>query len=438
MDFLKHIAFPQSMDHIALLHLTLNIIYILFLPYVSVLFGASILSGWFERAARRRNDPRCLRFAKELTETVIANKSSLLFFGVLPFLSLLFAYAQLLQLTDNASVSMIFFAFLMFTVAVALLYTYRYTFRLEAIISMASTASNTEDLDEYATTTTRLHERAGFWGRLLLTVSLLLLISGAAAASSPSDIGTLAQAFLSFESLARIAQFLVGSGLFTGAAILFYFFEGKKREDTDYEQFVKKFAISLTMASTLLLPLFVLASLVTLPEAALTGTVFGLSVVIVVLLFAIGHFLYSLLQNFSRPAVANVFFLLLVVFVVAVVKDQIAFGNATQKETATLAAKYDVEHADLLAKFGLGAAPLTGEDIFNAKCSACHMFDAKKIGPAYKDVLPKYESSREKLTAFILNPQKINPLFPAMPNQGLRPAEADSIAAYIMGMYKTK
>jgi len=438
MDFLKHMAFPQSMDHIALLHLTLNIIYLLFLPYVSVLFGASVLSVWFERAGRRKGDASSLRFARELTETVIPNKSSLLFFGVLPFLSLMFAYAQLLQRTDNAAVSMLFFAFLLFTVAAGLLYSYRYTFRLEAIITIASTASKTDELDEYAATTGRLHDRAGFWGVLLLTVSLLLLITGAAAASSPSDISTLAQAVLSFEALARIVQFAVGAGMFTGAAVLFYFFVARPQDGSAYALFVRKFAVSLTMVSTLLLPLLVLASLVTLPRGALTGTVFGLSVLILVLLFAVGHFLYTLLTDFSRRTAANVFFLLIVVFAVVVVKDQIAFGNATQKEAALLAAAYDTEHADLLAKFGHGAKPLSGEEIFNGKCTACHTFDAKKIGPPYKETLPKYENNRDKLTAFILNPQKVNPAYPAMPNQGLKPAEADSIAAYIMGLFKTK
>ena len=85
---------------------------------------------------------------------------------------------------------------------------------------------------------------------------------------------------------------------------------------------------------------------------------------------------------------------------------------------------------------GISLVVFNGEDIFNAKCSACHEFGVKKVGPAYKDVLPKYESDRAKLLSFVLNPQKMDPAFPPMPNQGLKPAEADSITAYIMTMYK--
>jgi hypothetical protein len=34
--------------------------------------------------------------------------------------------------------------------------------------------------------------------------------------------------------------------------------------------------------------------------------------------------------------------------------------------------------------------------------------------------------------AFVLNPVKMNPAFPPMPNQGLKPAEADSIVSFIL------
>jgi cytochrome c len=113
-----------------------------------------------------------------------------------------------------------------------------------------------------------------------------------------------------------------------------------------------------------------------------------------------------------------------------------SLSSSTQKHSAIVAFQYDAFHEELLAKMGIGLATMTGEEIFGAKCSACHEFGAKKVGPAYKDVLPKYENDRTKLLSFVMNPQKMNPAFPPMPNQGLKPAEADSITAYIMMMYK--
>jgi cytochrome c len=46
--------------------------------------------------------------------------------------------------------------------------------------------------------------------------------------------------------------------------------------------------------------------------------------------------------------------------------------------------------------------------------------------------MPKYQGKKDALVAFILNPVKVNPAYPPMPNQGLRPAEAESIATYLL------
>lgn len=438
MDFLKHIAFPQSLEHIALVHLTLNFVQVLFIPYVSVLFGASIVARYFEHTGKKSDLPDRTRFARELTMAVIPNKSSLFLFGLLPFLSLFLAYAQLLQTTDSVAVSMLFIAFLLFTVAAGLLFTYRYTFTMHGILTLAVSAGQSQDLEAYADENDRLHDRAGAWGIGLLSVSLLLLMCGMAAASTPSETTTLGDALLSLESIARIGQFLAASGMLTGAAILFLFFSGKDVDESEYSQFVRKFSITLSLISTLVAPVFMLSLLAALPRTALTGSVFGISAIILILLFAAGHFFYAMMKKFSPRLAGNALFILLAVLILSVIKDQNAFGSATRQEAAVLASHYDKEQEAMLAALGIGAKALTGEEIFTGRCSACHMFDQKKVGPAYKDVLPKYESKRDELTAFILNPRKMNPAFPPMPNQGLRPAEADSIAAYIMHNYKGK
>jgi cytochrome c len=78
---------------------------------------------------------------------------------------------------------------------------------------------------------------------------------------------------------------------------------------------------------------------------------------------------------------------------------------------------------------------MSGEEIFNAKCSACHLFDQKKVGPPYKSVLPKYRGNKAQLVSFVLNPLKVDPSYPPMPNQGLKPTEADSIATYLLARF---
>jgi cytochrome c len=116
----------------------------------------------------------------------------------------------------------------------------------------------------------------------------------------------------------------------------------------------------------------------------------------------------------------------------SVTKNQIALHTATADHAARLAMVFDKRTEELRSSLGIMAKQLTGEDIYNAKCSACHLFDQKKVGPPYKEVLVKYAGRKTDLIAFVLNPVKINPAYPNMPSQGLRPSEADSIATYLL------
>ena len=94
-----------------------------------------------------------------------------------------------------------------------------------------------------------------------------------------------------------------------------------------------------------------------------------------------------------------------------------------QKETS--------DREALMAKSMVPDAAL-GEKIFTTKCSACHSFDKKVVGPAYNDVIPKYANDSDALKAFIRNPVKKNPDFPAMPGQGLTELEVQSVAQYLL------
>jgi cytochrome c len=51
-------------------------------------------------------------------------------------------------------------------------------------------------------------------------------------------------------------------------------------------------------------------------------------------------------------------------------------------------------------------------------------------------VLPKYAGNKEQLVAFIRNPVKVDPAYPPMPNPGLKPNEADAVAAYLLERFE--
>jgi cytochrome c len=159
---------------------------------------------------------------------------------------------------------------------------------------------------------------------------------------------------------------------------------------------------------------------------------YGFAGVALILLFLAAQYVYAFMRD-SHPRYLNsAVYTLAVSFVFLSVNDQVAIHNATTVEAAYLAYRYDLATEELKSKLGVAAAALTGEDIYNGRCSACHLFDSKKIGPAYKNVIPKYAGKKDQIIAFVLNPVKKDPAFPPMPNQGLKPAEADSIVSYIL------
>lgn len=113
------------------------------------------------------------------------------------------------------------------------------------------------------------------------------------------------------------------------------------------------------------------------------------------------------------------------------VSDQLSLGNSTKTHSAVLNSKFEIEFAKL-KKETSKAGGVSGEEIFKTKCSACHKFDKKVVGPPYRETLSKYQGKVSELTKFINNPKKINPNYPPMPAQGLKPAELKAIATYIL------
>jgi cytochrome c len=111
--------------------------------------------------------------------------------------------------------------------------------------------------------------------------------------------------------------------------------------------------------------------------------------------------------------------------------DSMLFLKSSDSNMVSISKKYDEEIVELKAANPVQTTTVNAEDIFFDKCITCHQFDKKAVGPALKDVVVKYKNDKNKLKEFLLNPTKVDPNFPQMPNQGLKPAEAKAIAEYL-------
>ncbi len=449
MDFLKEAALPQSTEHFQLLLLMLNLVYVVFLPYFGFLLGSAILSLRAVRPEASAEWRHRHRLAQDVMEIALNSSGVVAFFGVVPAFTMVFIYAQLLQGTAAISVGLMGYGALLFLGGVLLLLAYRQAFRLAPLAETYDQLRRTdpasaEQLQEsaaYARNRVASQSRLGRWGVSLLVLSSVLTIGAMSVASNQGSwtgVESVFELFLSPGFLLKYLQFLVVAAGATGLGILFFFFVwqgGGRPGDPAYQLIVRKAGLGLALVSVLLQPILIVLNVMALPDHALSGGLFGLAGASLILFFLTAQFLYAYGKHAEGGYISYAFYTLGVALLLLFTADQVAIGNATRPHAARLAVAFDRSTADLKARLGIGMKTMSGEDIYNAKCSACHMFDQKKVGPPYRVVIPKYAGDKAKLITFVLNPVKVDPAYPPMPNQGLKPAEADSIATFLLSKF---
>ena len=443
MEFLKDISIPQSLEHFHLLVLISILSSIVFIPYVCFVLGSSFLSLWFYHKRRLHENAVFLKLAHELIDIVLYNKSLITFLAILPGLSLVLSYAQILRGTSSLGVSLEGFGFLFLLAGMILLYIYKYTFRVQEMFGSYQQLLKKQRHRKSQETVTVSHEinaytnfRAGKYGVFFLFISIILYAAAISVASNPAtwDNDSVFSLFLSLDVWLKVIELLLVSMGMTGIGLLFFSFvwESRKEHTEEYATFVRRLGTRLGVVGLLMLPVFVLFNVAAVSDAALSGTIYSITSTVVILFFLAAHFIYGYHKSPQPVALTVGVALFLLATLLLVATDTVALGTATSKNAALLASNHDKAMEELKINMGVASVTFTGEDIYTARCFACHLFDQKKVGPPYFKTIPKYEGKKAELVAFILNPIKVDPAYPPMPNQGLRPAEADSIASYII------
>jgi cytochrome c len=442
MDFLKSTAFSQSLEHIHLLLFILNIVYFLFLAYFGFLFGASAVSWYCNRKARLTGEQRYRTLSRIVVGIPLANKSLVLFLGVLPALAIVLISAQIFQATPVLSVSLMTISFLLLVAAAILLYAYKYTGALGGILDAVEPAgrklkTQEIDLEEYRAATRRTGFQSARYGIAAATLAAFLFFASLAVMTNPlnwTSTDSILSLFILPDVYVRFLQFLTLSAAVTGIGMLYFLVGSKKKNEYDDDQLslINHIGLTLAAAGMLLQPVLILLNLFLLPPVAVSGGLYFVSALAVVFMFLASLFVYAFVREGTGRMLSSAFFAVIVAVLFLVIRDQIAITNVTKDHVARLHAVYMQETESIKSKLGIALIKLTGEDIYNGRCNACHLFDAKKVGPPYFSVLPKYRDQKEKLISFILNPSKVDPAYPSMPNQGLKPVEADSIASFLL------
>lgn len=454
MEFLKTAALHTPPEHYHLLLFMMNLLFIMLVPFLGLLLGFSVLSYFYNRRGRTGGKEADLKFGQLLIDVGFATKSLVVFLAVIPALSLVFLMAQLLQETPAIAATLMSFGFLSLLIAAVLLYAYKVSYRFVGLLrsydgllrqSKPGKSVEINDLATYRRVNERTHLRSGLAGILFLVVASFLTVGAITIAGDPeawSSVDSLFDLLLYVPFWFRFLQFLAISAGATGVGILFFFFswnQGGLRREPEVSVIARRDGLRLAFSSILLQPVLLLVTVATLPSVSLSGTVFGLSGLALVFFFVCAHFVYAFTKEARPGYAAYAFYTLAVALILLSTRDQLAISNATRDHAVRLAVAAERETDELKSKLGVVIVnALSGQEIYDAKCSACHLFDARKVGPAYKDVIPKYEGKKAQLMAFILSPVKVDPAFPSMPNQGLRRADADSIASFLLAKFFAK
>ena len=448
MDLLKDIVFPQSPTNILLLKYLLFLTLLILLPYLSVLLSTTLFSVMHFYKGKNSGNRDDLIFANELIDMFTINKVMSFSLGLIPVLSITFILGQLLLNSSLNVTSHLFFAFIIFIAALIYVYTYKYSFRLKNIFNLVNVSESANkdlvsEFEGFRESNSRLLSKSGIIAFVLLAVVAFILVSVIQIVTDSSmwtSDTTFFGLLLSANSFIYFLFYLSFSFSITCASIMFkYFKSGQKDFSENYLNYVKTFSLKTGLIFTFIQPLLFVLTIISSPNSALSFEMFVVGAIILSLMLIISIMFYVMYKEAKTNLGGSVVMVFLILISVIIYKDQLAFDTASQNQMLNINKEYNLYAAGIKEKAGiLEVVEISGEDIYNAKCIACHKFDAKLVGPAYNDVLPKYEGNHAGLVEFILNPKKIDPNFTAMPNQGLKPKEAEAIADYIVKIYKAQ
>lgn len=447
MEFIDRLVIPLSEHHVLLIRYMLIISLVMFIPYLGMVLGATFLSTRYAKKGIHEGNKNYTRFAKDVIEKLTITQGAEFALGSIPILSSLFAYAQLLYMSKTITVSVMALAAVIFITAFVFVYKYRNTFKVESVLqsyrkfvnkdALKENDDTVQEIEDFEEEVVSVNSTSGTVAKYLLLTGAYVFAGTMALASSPDrweHVGNILQVIFSWQTLFSFFALASLSGIITGGAVAFYFFKwngGLKDMTEEYAETIRKIIGPISLVSSILFPLSLIFTYAFLPSSAVSPAVFFYFVVVLIVSLIVGNYIYSMTKNSDSQSAGVVFMLIIALVMANVLKDQIAFSNAIKTNLEEVNKIAETHEKEAKSKV-LQTTGIDPQAIFNQKCSACHKFDTKLVGPPYKETIPKYNGDVQKLAAYIFNPQKIDPNYPPMPNQGLKKKEANAMAQWLI------
>lgn len=444
MEFLDKLVIPQPGYNLELLNYLMMIALAIFLNYTGLLFGSNLLSLIFKPSSTDNNKNKYL-ISYQYAELMTRERSYVFGLGVVPFLSIIMIYTQLLHELQVSVVGWLIASLVIYFFAVILIYSYKRSFQLSILFSGFNKQLSKEErivqeeYDKFFEANSRVNNNNGVIGFVLLLISMWMFVGTTSYAVSQElwSGNAFFNIMFSVDSIIKFLHFFTAAIGIAAIANLFInnvWEKDKVPGDEEYLKFANKTSLKVGFIFTLFQPLFFLFNLLTTPDYALNNFVFAVFFIALFLVFILIHFLYSIYRDSKFKNAQIAFYLFIVVFAFIGIKEKSSFSVTNEAHRAVLDKKYKEHKKEMLAAMGRGGEEISGEEIYNT-CKACHKDENTPAAPAHKNVIPKYEGDKDALVQYILNPYKVDPNYPAMPSQGLKPAEAQAVADYLLSKH---
>jgi cytochrome c len=449
MNVLDKLVIPESNEHLTLLRYLLVVVTIFFVTYSSVALIASTFSAIFNRRARKNGDKHLARFAQDLADLAAPNKGVIYAMAVIPLVTIILIYAQLLYGMKIGITSYLFYSAIFYFVGFYFLYGYKRSFHLDSIFTTFQSLTSSrvsdvhpdvvKDVESYEHSAVSANTHGGSRSAILFWIGTWILVGAIRLTFTPERWAdsSLATVLFSGETIWSLVNYIVTAFVITSAAVLFFFFKWEKgialSTEESYKVFVKKLTLPIGLVAVALEPILIFFEIQNLPQSGVSNLTFAIACIGLFMALLILLLFYSMLKDSQANLGSYAFIGVVVLVFVWAAKDEVAFHYATRDQGQVLGRRYET----MLASLNPNAAQpvISGEDIYNGRCSACHRFDIKLVGPPYNQTMPNFVGKMDSLEDFIMNPRQVVPGYPPMPNQGLRPAEVKAVAEYIMGVY---
>ncbi len=449
MNFLDRLAIPESGEHLELLRYLLVIVTLIFIVYTGIVVVASTASAVFDWRGRKTGNKTYSMFAKDLADLAVTSRGVLLAIGVLPLITTILIYVQLLYGMKLEVSTYMTVAALFFFVGYYFLYSYKKSFHLDSIYSTfqnLASSSNANVRSDVATDVNSFERSAvasriknGRRSALLFWIGTWIFLGTTRLAFTPSRWAhpTLASVLFSGETIWSLIDFAIVALVITSAAILFFFFKFEHgiaiNADDSYRKYVRSLVLPVGIAAAALEPIVLFFEIQNLPLTGVSNETFAVAGVAMFVALILVIMFYLMLKDSSINLGSYAFVGVVLMVLAWTAKDEVAFHYATRAQDQRL----DERYAAMVASLGPNVAQpaRSGEEIYNTVCSACHRFNIKLVGPPYFMTLPHFVGKMDSLENFISNPYQAVPGYPPMPKQPLKPQEVKNVAEYIMGQY---